>query len=131
MLARQIRPQQLISRLEVHNSQASALYLRRDRVIDQQMKLVSGRLERATGLLKSLSYHAVLARGFAVVRNHQGQPIRSATGLGEGDSISVQFQHDKLAARVDSKNSTGSKPGTKLAKQVKTKTKHRDQGSLF
>jgi hypothetical protein len=41
------------------------------------------RLERAGQLLAALSYHGVLARGFALVRAEDGRPLRAAAAVGQ------------------------------------------------
>ena len=42
------------------------------------------RLERAGQLLAALSYHGVLARGFALVRAEDGRPLRAAAAVSPG-----------------------------------------------
>ncbi len=52
-------------------------------------------------LLRSLGYQSVLARGFALVRDAQGRPVRSATGVGLGDRIDIEVADGRIGATVD------------------------------
>ena len=51
-------------------------------------------------LLESYSFHSVLNRGFALVRDQDGQPVLSAAGAAAGDTISIEFADGKVGARV-------------------------------
>src|SRR5690242_8931918 len=49
------------------------------------------RLDRAGQLLAALSYHGVLARGFALVRGAEGQPLRTAAAVASGMRLDIEF----------------------------------------
>lgn len=58
------------------------------------------RSTRLTGLgqlLGTLGYTSVLRRGFALVRDAAGQPLRSATGVAPGARLTIEFAEDRLA----------------------------------
>ncbi|MFY9291770.1 MAG: exodeoxyribonuclease VII large subunit, partial [Methylorubrum rhodinum] len=63
-----------------------ALERRRDRL---------GSLERMLG---ALSYRAVLARGYALVRDESGLPIRSAEAAGVTARLQLQFADGAITA---------------------------------
>ena len=67
------------------------------------------RLDAAAGLLRSLSYRAVLARGFALVRDETGASLRRAAGIEPGRRLSLEFADGILAAR--SEETGGPAPG--------------------
>ena len=48
-------------------------------------------------LLGSLGYRSVLERGFALVRDEAGQPLRSAAGVAPGARLRIDFAEDALA----------------------------------
>ncbi len=58
-------------------------------------------LQAAGQLLRGLSYQGVLARGFALVRDRDGQPVRSAGAAGPGTALEIQFADGAVAATVD------------------------------
>ena len=51
-------------------------------------------------LLESYSFHSVLNRGFALVRDQDGQPVLAAAGTQAGDTISIEFADGQVGARV-------------------------------
>jgi exodeoxyribonuclease VII large subunit len=59
------------------------------------------RLERAGQLLDALSYHGVLARGFALVRAGDGRPVRTAAAVSPGMRIDVEFADGHVGATTD------------------------------
>jgi exodeoxyribonuclease VII large subunit len=61
--------------------QVTALLGRARRCIDVQLDRRFARLERAEALLTAFSYREVLKRGYALVRDDAGRPLRSATAI--------------------------------------------------
>jgi exodeoxyribonuclease VII large subunit len=51
-------------------------------------------------LLESYSFHSVLNRGFALVRDQDGQPVLEAAGAAAGDTISIEFRDGRVGAKV-------------------------------
>jgi exodeoxyribonuclease VII large subunit len=95
-------------------------------LIDRQ----SARVERASGLLSALSYHAVLARGFALVRNPLGTPLRAAASVSPGLVLDIEFSDGHVGAVATSGSGDAvASPGVR-----KSKAKRGDgegQGDLF
>ncbi|MGU3539691.1 exodeoxyribonuclease VII large subunit [Methylobacterium sp. A54F] len=58
------------------------------------------RLDRAAALLATLSYRAVLARGYALVRDGAGAPVRTAA-LPPGTPLTLEFADGTVAARAE------------------------------
>jgi exodeoxyribonuclease VII large subunit len=63
-------------------------------VIERRAAMVS----RAGGVLGALSYQGVLARGFALVRDPDGQPVRTAAAVPTGTRLDIEFADGHLAA---------------------------------
>ena len=61
-------------------------------------------------LLESYSFHSVLNRGFALVRDQDGQPVLAAAGTQSGDTISIEFADGRVGARVTEASSTAPRP---------------------
>ena len=57
-------------------------------------------VEQAAKLLESYSFHSVLNRGFALVRDQDGQPVLAAAGTRAGDTIAIEFADGRIGARV-------------------------------
>lgn len=58
------------------------------------------RVDQAAKLLESYSFHSVLNRGFALVRDQDGQPVLAAAGTSTGQTISIEFADGRVGARV-------------------------------
>lgn len=58
-------------------------------------------LEAQGKLLQSLSYHGVLARGFALVRSGDGTPLRSVEAAEPGLPVHIEWADGKAAATID------------------------------
>jgi exodeoxyribonuclease VII large subunit len=58
------------------------------------------RFDGEAKLLASLSYRSVLQRGYALVRDDAGNPVRLAASLLEDQSVSIEFQDGRRGARI-------------------------------
>jgi exodeoxyribonuclease VII large subunit len=72
-------------------------------------------------LLESYSFHSVLNRGFALVRNQDGHPVLVAAETHAGDTISVEFADGRIGAKVTE--------GLTAAPRVVAPPRRRDGGS--
>jgi exodeoxyribonuclease VII large subunit len=59
------------------------------------------RLERAERLLAAFSYREVLKRGFALVRDGDGNPLHSAAAVTSGARLDIEFADGRVAAVAD------------------------------
>jgi exodeoxyribonuclease VII large subunit len=109
-----------------------ALQARAARALMAGLQNRLGRLERAERLLAAVSYRGVLARGFALVRDLAGQPLRSAAALSPGAKIEIEFADGRVLARTED----GVAPSATPAENGGAKSRRRGggnpgQGSLF
>lgn len=85
-----------------------------DRVQRCGRELIERREERVAQLgklLESFSFHSVLNRGFALVRDQDDQPMLAASGAKAGDTVSIEFADGKVGARItDGARTTAPKP---------------------
>jgi exodeoxyribonuclease VII large subunit len=87
------------------------------------------RLRSAEQLLKAFSYQGVLKRGFALVRDGEGHPLRAAATVGAGMRLDIEFSDGRVGATADGAGAPARTPPAK--------TKPRGggggggQGSLF
>ncbi|RTL69345.1 MAG: exodeoxyribonuclease VII large subunit, partial [Hyphomicrobiales bacterium] len=111
-----------------------------------QMAARRRHLDASAKLLVSLSYHGVLARGFALLRDGDGNSIRSVAQAPVGARVQVEVHDGRFAAEVleseggrdtPSAARTASRPAARVAAETR---KARDkaessgsggQGSLF
>ena len=58
-------------------------------------------IERCGGLLAALSHRGVLARGFALVRDLNGRPLRAAAAVNAGLRLDVEFTDGRVRAEAE------------------------------
>ena len=80
------------------------------------------RVDQLGKLLESYSFHSVLNRGFALVRDQDGQPVLAAAGTQSGDTLSIEFADGRVGAKVTESTSTAPRPAP-------TVPRRRDGGS--
>jgi exodeoxyribonuclease VII large subunit len=87
------------------------------------------RLERAGQLLAAFSYRGVLARGFALVRGSEGQPLRNAAAISPGQHLDIEFTDGRVGALAE-----GSRPIEQAPLPIRRRRRivsDPGQGSLF
>ncbi|WP_457091708.1 exodeoxyribonuclease VII large subunit [Microvirga sp. P5_D2] len=82
------------------------------------------RLDAVSKLFDSLNYKSVLKRGFALVRDADGQPLRSADAVLDGQALVLEFADGKTDATG---GRIGSRPKPAKPKLVVAE----EQGALF
>jgi exodeoxyribonuclease VII large subunit len=86
------------------------------------------RIDQLGKLLESYSFHSVLNRGFALVRDQDGQPVLAAAGLSTGDSLGIEFADGQVSAKVTEGTGVAPKPA---APPRKREGGSGNQGSLL
>ena len=106
---------------------------------DRQIKDAAQKLAAVSKQLDLLSYESVLERGFALVLDAQGVPLRQASKVKLGSLLDIHLaEGDKLGARVET-TSTAEESVKKRPKhaskskneKTKNETKNSQQGKLF
>jgi exodeoxyribonuclease VII large subunit len=88
------------------------------------------RCERDAQLLAAFSYRGVLARGFALVRDAVGQPLRTAAAVTAGMPIEIEFSDGRVGAHADGA-SPADTSGGETAKPRPRRGGGPGQGNLF
>jgi exodeoxyribonuclease VII large subunit len=81
--------------------------LRKNRAISRVLQTFKDRLSSEAKLFAALNYTSVLARGFAIVLDSNGQPIKLAAAVSPGQALKIQFADDKLDVTARKKTSQG------------------------
>lgn len=74
------------------------------------LRELAQRLAAASGLLASLSYEGVLARGFALVRGDRGQLVPSAARARSETALEIQFHDGRVPTLVARKQARPGPP---------------------
>jgi exodeoxyribonuclease VII large subunit len=101
---------------------------RAERVI---MERRAQRLRSAGQLLSAYSYRGVLARGFALVRDGGGHPLRSAAAVAGGMRLAIEFSDGRVGATADGEGSPPAAPAAKPKPRARSGEGSGGQGSLF
>jgi exodeoxyribonuclease VII large subunit len=119
--ARQVLIEQ--SRERIH-----MLLARAQRASHTLMDRRHARLDRAGQLLAALSYHGVLARGFALVRDEAGHTVRAAGMVPPGARLDIEFSDGHVPAVAGEGADEAAKEPARARKQ---RSGGGGQGNLF
>jgi len=93
------------------------------------------KLDQTGRLLESFSYKNVLGRGFALVRDGEGKPVRGSAGLSSGVPLELEFAGDDRLGVIVAGEGAAPKakkaPAQKKSPPKKPEPKKPEQGSLL
>jgi exodeoxyribonuclease VII large subunit len=84
------------------------------------------RLEGLGQLLESVGYRRVLARGYALVHDAAGRPLRAAAEIAPGQALTLEFLDGKVGAFA-----AGTSLGAKMARKRGLRGEDKAEPSLF
>jgi exodeoxyribonuclease VII large subunit len=117
-----LRPRMIASEIERGRKTLAALDMRLDRAYGTRLRQAAISLDGCGRVLESVSYRAVLARGFALVRGSDGALKRRAAAIRPGEALTLGF------ADGEAKVTAAGKAETRTAKP---QAKPKGQGDLF
>ncbi len=132
-LAGRIAPGLLSLPIRHKLERAGTLVQRLRRSLDVQAQRRATTLQQASSLLALVSYTAVLGRGFVLVRDIAGLPVKSALAVQVGDGLRLQFSDGDIGvvAGGASADQTREPKPSKPKKADKTPKPKEGQQSLF
>ena len=107
------------------------LFARAPRAVDLMLRRRRDRLDGAAKLLTALSYQGVLARGFALVRDGEGRPLRSAGAVTPGMALAIQFADGSVAATAEGEAPPATPKSPARSAEPKPRKTGEGQGTLF
>ncbi|MGH6904715.1 MAG: exodeoxyribonuclease VII large subunit [Geminicoccaceae bacterium] len=99
-LAGRLAVDELRARLPRHERTLADLGARQNGAAARRLREAAQRLAASSGLLASLSYEGVLARGFALVRGEDGHLIPSAVRARNETALEIQFHDGRVLTLV-------------------------------
>ncbi len=100
-VAARLSPRLLRQRLARGKEIVVALDQRRRRALRVALDRRRQRLRSAGQLLAAYSYRGVLGRGFALVRDGEGRPLRAAAAVSAGMRLDIEFADGRVGAVAD------------------------------
>ena len=122
------------NRIGRQRERVAALAERSDRAARLLLRQRATSVERCGQLLNALSHRGVLARGFALVRDLAGRPLRQAAAVSAGMRLDVEFSDGHVRALAEGSSAAAAdKPQSAAASRPRTRRGGGDpgQGSLF
>jgi exodeoxyribonuclease VII large subunit len=86
------------TRIARHKERVGVLGGRAERAMSVVLDRRADRFERASQLLVAFSYRGVLERGFALVRDAAGRPVRAAKAVSIGMPLDIEFSDGRVGA---------------------------------
>ena len=99
-----------LNRVTRARDRVTALAEHSHRALQALIAVREARLERSYQLLRAFSYQSVLERGFALVRDGSGHPLRSAAAVAPGMPLDVEFSDGCVSATAQGVRPTGDPP---------------------
>src|SRR6185437_2535452 len=128
--ASRLSPRLLAHRIDRCKEQTAALGERAQRAFAIFRERRIQRLSSAAQLLTAYSYRGVLARGFALVRDEAGRPLRTAAMISPGVRLDIELTDGRIGATVDGE-STGRPAAKPRSRGHGGEGGSNGQGSLF
>lgn len=125
--AARVSPRAAQERIRLHRRRLEEARIRADRAVRQRLEAARAASEQTMRFVKLLSYEGVLERGFALVRDTEGTPLKRAREVRPGQALRLQFA-DGSANAIASGKPAGTASERKPSKAPQEPGK---QGSLF
>ncbi len=99
-LSGRLAPELVRGRMGRSSERLATLADRARRALENRVSNQRRRLEGAAGLLRSLGYQSVLTRGFALVRDAQGNAVRSTAQVKPGANLSIEVVDGRISVQA-------------------------------
>ena len=96
--ALRIAPTAPTRRIETGRRTLATLERRGDQAMKSALARQTARWAQSARMIRSLSYKAVLERGFALVRDADGTPVREASSVRTGQDLRIEFADGTASA---------------------------------
>ncbi len=134
-IAARLSPAAIAARISRQAERLEALRMRARQAILNRIAMRRRIAEGQGQLLRTLGYQSVLARGYAIVRDHAGHMVRLAANVSPGAELTIEFGDGRVGATANA-----TEPGPAPAGDPKSATRGAPsrpkrggggQGSLF
>jgi exodeoxyribonuclease VII large subunit len=120
------------SRIGRECERVATLCERARRAVDSSLRQRADSVNRCGQLLNALSHRGVLARGFALVRDATGRPLRQAAAVSAGMRLDIEFSDGRVAAVAEDAGAGATdKPVSPTKPRGRRGNGNSNQGSLF
>lgn len=99
-IKRTLRVGTVVAEIKRFEEKVSTTFERVGRAVDNVTKQKRNLYESSARLLESLSYHKVIERGFAVIRDENGKALSEGKSLNNGVRLGIEFRDGQIDAIV-------------------------------
>ncbi|MBC2886509.1 exodeoxyribonuclease VII large subunit [Ochrobactrum sp. CM-21-5] len=92
-----LAPEPILRRMKLMAATSEQLDRRRDQAVGLLIERANRRGQELERLMRTLSYESVLERGFAIVFDAEGAPVKQAVSVSDGDALSLRFRDGDVA----------------------------------
>lgn len=126
-------PSRLIGQIHRASDRVAGLAARSDAAVRADVRRLRSVIVAQDRILQSLSYRNVLQRGFALVRDAEGGPVRQAASVSVGMTLSLEFADGRVSAIAGEGEGEPASPAPrkKQTKPAKPAGDPPKQGNLF
>ena len=127
-----VREAALLERRRAEQAErAGRLAARMTRAYDERLQSRRAELLSAWQLLGAMSYRGVLSRGFALIRDETGRPLRLAADARPAQRLEIEFADGKVGAIAGGRVGPPLTPPALLPRRRARPDRDEGQGSLF
>lgn len=128
-----LSPDVIVNKLSLGTKAVIEFNRRRDQAISLIFERQRRRSQELERLMRTLSHTSVLERGYAIVLDNNGAPVKEAAQLSGGEAVSLRFKDGDIGAVINENNSGNPiKPAQKKTPKTNTRKKETSaQGTLF
>ena len=122
------------NRIGRQRERVATLSGRAQRAANLLLRQRAASLERCGQMLNALSHRGVLARGFALVRDLGGRPLRQAAAVSAGMGLDIEFSDGHVRAAAEGSSAGGAEkpaPAAPIRPRSRRGGGDSGQGSLF
>lgn len=135
--AERLSAEPIMREVAQHKLSLTQLERRRDQAIGLRFERLKRRSHELERLMRTLSHESVLERGFAIVFDDQGNPIKKAAHIDNGTSLHLRFADGEVAATAHTEaeplasKPAAPAPASKPKRLASAPKDNGNQGSLF
>jgi exodeoxyribonuclease VII large subunit len=107
-------------------AKVESLGARQGQCVREMLATRRARLEGLGQLLESVGYRRVLARGYALVHDAAGRPLRAAAEIATGQALTIEFADGRVGAIA-----AGAYSGAKMPRRRGSRAPDKTEPSLF
>ena len=127
-VAARLTPTALRGQISLQGERLTGFVQRAQKAAARKLEQQTAKLDTAARQLRLLSHESVLERGFALVLDASGKPLRTPAQVATGEALDIRLANEARVAAVVASGDGDPKPAQKQAKKPKGKKPTKPSG---